>query len=240
MEDLFTTKGTLSVSIGEGFLSSFEASTLKKGDIVRTTRLPGMPSMLHFNGVPLCPCEIAVLGGVFAVRITERARRDLSPEPGFGTRDDLVEILPSMVRLGSIRMSLEELKAAGPGTFISLGKPYCTDVDAELLVAGIPAATGKVIAFLGSGGCMGIQVDRVSGTSFKEGTIRSSGYLHEPQSLSEKWVPYDFTRPDWFTVNCMARMDAIHALFLRNLKAGLPPLAQLLSDHSDHPALVDH
>jgi flagellar motor switch protein FliM len=239
MDDLFTTKGTLAVSIGEGFLSSFEASTLKRGDIVRTTRLPGMPSMLHFNGVPICPCEIAVLGGVFAVRITQRPFRDQAPEPGLGTRDDLVEILPSMVRLGSIHISLAELKAARPGTFIGLGKKYSAGVDAELVVAGIPVAVGKVIAFVGMGGCMGIQIDRVNGTSFKESNIRSSGYLHEPGSLSEKWVPYDFTRPDWFTVNCIARMDALHALFFRNLKAGLPQLAQMLSDHSDHPALVD-
>ena len=239
MDDLFTTKGTLAVSIGEGFLSSFEASTLKKGDIVRTTRLPGMPSMLHFNGVPICPCDIAVLGGVFAVRVTQRPGRDQASELGLGTRDDLVEILPTMVCLGSIRVSLAELKAAGPGTIISLGKPYSTDLDAELMVAGIPVAVGKVIAFVGMGGRMGIQIHQVFGTTFKESNIRSSGYLHEPGSLSEKWVPYNFCTPDWFTINCISKMDAIHALFYRNLKAALPELAQLLSNNSDHPALVD-
>lgn len=56
MNDLFTTKGTLTVSIGEGCLSSFEASTVKKGDIVRTTRIAGTPLMMHFNGMRLCPC----------------------------------------------------------------------------------------------------------------------------------------------------------------------------------------
>jgi flagellar motor switch/type III secretory pathway protein FliN len=239
MTDLFTTRGTLTVSIGEGFLSSFEVSTLKKGDIVRTIRLCGMPSMMHFNGVPLCPCEVVVLGGIFAVRVTQRPGRDLEVLPGLATRDDLVEILPFMVSLASVHMSLAELKTAGPGTIIGLGKPYTTDVDAELSVAGIPAATGKVVAFIGPSGAMGIQIDRVYGTTFKEKNIRSSGYLHEPGSLSEKWVPYNFTLPDKFTVNSMTKMDAIHALFFRNLRAGLPRLAELLADHSVHAALVD-
>ncbi|MGA2975375.1 MAG: FliM/FliN family flagellar motor switch protein [Spirochaetia bacterium] len=235
MNDFFTTKGTLTVSIGEGYLSSFEASTLKKGDIVRTTRICGAPSMIHFNGTPLCPCEVVVLGDVFGIRVTERPSQERSA-PGPGARDDLVEILPTMVSLGSIRMSLAELKNAGPGTIISLGKPYLTDIDAELLVAGVPVAEGKVVCLKEE---MGIRIVKIEGTHFKETNIRSSGYLAEPDSPSFRCVAYDFLKPDVFTLNNIMKMNDIHTLFLRNLKAGLPGLADMLVDQPLAPAWVD-
>lgn len=233
MADFFTTKGTLTVSIGEGYLSSFEASTLKVGDVVRTTQLAGTPCALLFNGVPLCQCEIVILDDLFGVRVLDRE----SPNhrvPGPGSRDDLVEILPTMIVLGSIRMSLAELKEVGDNTLVSLGVPLSKEGDADLFVAGIPVARGKVVVIEEE---MGIRITAAAGSAFAEKNVRASGYLLERDD-SRRIKDYDFSRPDKFSKAQIDRMFDIHTLFLRNLKTRLPDLAKVLST-LPHPAVVD-
>jgi hypothetical protein len=46
MTDTFCDQGTLTVSVGEGYISSREVSTLRRGDVIRTTRLARSPSLL--------------------------------------------------------------------------------------------------------------------------------------------------------------------------------------------------
>jgi flagellar motor switch/type III secretory pathway protein FliN len=238
MNDFFSIKGLLTASIGDGFLSSFEASTLKPGDIIRTTRLAGTPSIILFNGTPLCPCEVVVIGGgngkeTFGVRVINRGPR-VPPAEGPGARDDLIEILPTVVSLGSIRVSLAELKNVAPDTIISLGKPFSTDEDAELLVAGIPVARGKVVVLDEE---MGIRITSIAGTRFTETNVRSSGFLFE-QGVGITAKDYDFRRPDKFAKAAIMRMANIHGLFARNVKARVPAIAPLLSG-SVYPSSVD-
>jgi flagellar motor switch/type III secretory pathway protein FliN len=234
MTDLFRTKGVLTVSVGEGYLSSFEVSTLKKGDIVRTTKIAGSPSSILFNGTPLCPCEVVILGDLFGVRVTEpRWQEPVVPAPR--TRDDLIEILPTVASLGTIRMSLAELKTAGPGTIISLGKPFSSDADVELYVAGIPVAKGKTVVM---GEEVGMRVTEASPTGFTENNIRSSGYLLDPDSTAVTVKDYDFKRPDKFSKVQIDRMRDVHTLFFRNLKARLPQISPLLADQP-LPPFVD-
>jgi flagellar motor switch/type III secretory pathway protein FliN len=234
MDDLFRTKGALTVSIGEGYLSSFEVSTLKKGDIVRTTKIAGYPSTILYNGTPLCPCEVVILGDLFGVRVTEpHWQEPVVPAPS--TRDDLIEILPTVVSLGTIRMSLAELKTAAPGTIISLGKPFSADTDVELCVVGIPVARGKTVCL---GEEMGMRVTETSPAGFAENNIRSSGYLLDPDFTAIKVKDYDFKRPDKFSKVQIDRMRDIHTLFFRNLLARLPQISPMLADQS-LPPFVD-
>jgi flagellar motor switch/type III secretory pathway protein FliN len=234
MNDLFRTKGTLMVSIGEGYLSSFEVSTLKKGDIVRTTKIAGYPSTILYNGTPLCPCEVVITGDLFGMRVTEpHWQEPVVPAPRI--RDDLIEILPTVVSLGTIRISLAELKTAGPGTIISLGKPFSAETDVELYVAGIPVARGKTVCL---GEEMGMRVTETSPAGFAENNIRSSGYLLDPDSTAIKVKDYDFKRPDKFSKAQIDRMRDIHTLFFRNLGARLPQISPLLANQS-LPPFVD-
>ena len=144
MQRFFDTKGTLEVSIGEGYLSSFETGILKPGDVVKTSREAGYPCSVFYNGHVLCQGEIVVPDDVFALRVSSLVRAEpFGPVPG--NTDDVVEILPTRVSLGSIRLSLNELKDVSQGTCISLGKPFSAQADAELSAAGIPLARGKVV-----------------------------------------------------------------------------------------------
>jgi hypothetical protein len=54
MENAFTTKGKLTVSIGESYLSAYEISVLKQGDIVKTTKLAGKVTRLKYRADESC------------------------------------------------------------------------------------------------------------------------------------------------------------------------------------------
>jgi flagellar motor switch/type III secretory pathway protein FliN len=220
MNDFFTTKGTLTLSIGEGYISSFEASTLRKGDTVRTMHAAGYPSKLFFNGMRLGRCDVVNIAGVFCARIVTAPYREHPPEEP-GIKDDLIELLPTMVSVGSIRISPTELSGVGPRSIVSFGKPYSTDVDCELLVGGIPAARGKVVAI---GEEMGMRITEAYGTSFREPNIRASGFRKEKGAGEVRVQDYDFMRPDKFSLNCIKEIAEIHGSFMRNLAAGLRQL----------------
>jgi flagellar motor switch/type III secretory pathway protein FliN len=218
MNDFFTTKGTLTLSIGEGYISSFEASTLRKDDVVRTTHAAGYPSTLFFNGMRLGRCDVVNIAGVFCARIvTAPYREQPLEEPGI--KDDLIELLPTLISLGSIRMSPAELKGVGPRSIVSLGKPFSADEDAELLVGGIPAARGKVVCL---GEEMGMRITQAYGTAFREANVRASGFRLEKGAAEVKVKDYDFMRPDKFSLNCIMKVAEIHGSFMRNLAARLP------------------
>ncbi len=233
MSDFFNQKGVLTVSIGEGWLSSFEAAALAPGDVVRTAKYAGHSSTLLFNGGVLCPCEVVIVGDLFGVRVAGMA--GLAPGvPPAGAKDDVVELLPTVVSLGAIRVSLSELKGVGRNTIVSLGKPFSTDEDAELLVAGMTIARGKVVVIEEE---MGIRVTRVMAAPSAEPNIRASGYLLDPHT-TRRVKDYDFKRPDRFSKVAIDNVHDLHCLFVRNLSARLPDLAAAL-EPQPCPASVD-
>jgi flagellar motor switch/type III secretory pathway protein FliN len=233
MIDFIDTKGTLSVGIGGGWLSLFEAGSLKAGDVVRTGHLAGRPSTLSYNGCEMAPCEVVIIGDMFGVRVTgTEPLGETVPVPG--TRDDLAELLPIDVVLGSIRVSPAELRGVGRNTLISLGLPLSVTEDAELRVAGMPLARGKVVVM---GEEMGIRVTRVLARSFADTDIRASGFLLEAHT-SRLVKDYDFTRPDKFTKIAIDNVHDTHCLFLRNLRVRAPRVAAGLAADPSQP-LVD-
>jgi len=220
MADLFETKGTLTVSIGEGYLSSFEVGILAPGDLVRTRRLAGQPVTLLYNGTPIATCEVVVAGAAvgagFGVRVLRLEWPSTGgPEPG--VRDDLVELLPTAIPLGSISVSLAELRGVGRSSIISLGKPFSEEEDAELLVAGMPVAAGKVVVV--SSDEFGLKLTRVSTAAHEMGTVSSSGYLVRAPVGPPFVKDYDFKRPDRFSRSAVHRAQWIHQSFAQNVAA---------------------
>ena len=143
MESFLKEKGKLALSIGESHLSAYEVSILKPGDIVNTSRPAGEGFSVYFNGYHLFTGEVVIIDTTFGLRVTTF----IPPKSSFDVftnLDDAVEMLPAMIQLGSIEISLSQLKGVGPGTIINLDTPFSTEEDADLLVAGIPVARGKV------------------------------------------------------------------------------------------------
>ena len=212
MQDFFYKKGSLTVNIGRGFISSFEASVLKKGDVVRTEQIAGEAMEARFNGEFLCRGQIVIIENKFGFRVSdmEPAVEDY-PLPS--NTDDIIEILPTTVRLAEIKVSLSELKGISYGSIINLGREYVTDEDAELLAAGIPVAAGRVSV---TGEIFAIRITRTYESHFKEGNVRASGYMAD-KSL-ERVKDYNFTTPDCFTMESLINLKSIHSLFMKNLR----------------------
>jgi flagellar motor switch/type III secretory pathway protein FliN len=233
MSDFFHAKGLLTVSIGEGWLSSFEAGSLKVGDVVRTGHLAGRPCTLRFNGCEMAPCEVVVIGDLFGVRLTgTEPAGEIVAVPG--TRDDLAELLPTEIVLGSIGVSPAELREVGRNTIISLGIPASDSENAELRVAGIPLARGIVVVIEEE---FGLRITRVLARPFGETDIRASGFLLDPHG-TRRVKDYDFRRPDKFTKIAIENIHDTHCLFLRNLRVRMPAMAAGLSA-DPFPARVD-
>ena len=119
---VFGTEGRLSVSVGEGCISSFEASKLKSGDVISSSKIAGFPATLFFNDQFTCHCEVVIFTDLFGVRVTSMMKAD-DTHVESGIKDEAIELLPFRITLGSIGVSLEQLSGMGPGTAVSLGIP---------------------------------------------------------------------------------------------------------------------
>jgi flagellar motor switch/type III secretory pathway protein FliN len=190
------------VSVGEGYITSHEVSTLRRGDVIRTTRLARNPSLVLFNGTLLCPCEVVVRDQWLGFRIVDgecQGRGAADP----GVMDGPMELLPSTVSLGSIRMSLAELQEMHSTALKGLGKSWSMEEDAELLVAGIPTAHGKVVAI---GEEVGMRVTEAAGATFRTRAVHPSGFLLEAGSAAARATDYDFREP-YGLVSPIVRMN---------------------------------
>ena len=233
VESLIETKGELAVSLGEGYLSLYEACGLRPGDVVRSRRLAGESHALLYNGTPLAQCEVVVLGrkgggSVWGVRVSNT---DFPGTYAFGPparKDDVGELVPFMIRLGSIRVSLGELGGVARNSLIGLGKPWSETADAELVVAGLPVARGKVVVIDEE---MGLRVTQVLAGPCETALVGTSGYLLDTGAQTGRLIKnYDFRRPDKVTRPFIDRIRDIHILFLRNLRARIPRITTLLGD----------
>ena len=216
MGNVFNKTGSLEVSIGEGYLSAYEVSVLKPGDTVVTEKLAAEGFSVCFNGHFVCTAEMVILDTTFGIRVTSL----LPPEDGAGVprnADDAIEMLPFFVRIGRIKISLADLAGVGPGSIINLDTPYSVDEDAELVVAGIPIAAGKVGATYEN---MSLRITRIEDGPHEFGglEVRSSGSLLERDFVTRFTKDYNFKRPDKFSRNAIDRMAQIHDLFIRNLR----------------------
>ena len=216
MKNFFHEKGTLTVSIGEGYLSAYEVSVLKPGDIVTTAKLAAEGFSVFFNGEFLMTAEVVIIDTFFGLRVTSLVPPKVGAQVP-GNSDEAIEMLPFMVRLGQIPISLRELKGVGPGTIIHLDSVFSEEEDGELQVAGIPVAKGKVGVTYEN---MSLRITKIDGekNALSGLEVRSSGNLIEKDYDTQYTKDYNFKRPDKFSRNAIERMMAIHDLFVRNLR----------------------
>src|SRR6056297_3503683 len=144
MEHIFKTEGTLEVVIGSGILTASDAAGLQSGQIITSQHLAGDPCQVYFNGTPFCRGSIVILDTIFGLRIFSFALKE-DADTWFSLPDVWEERIPFSIRLASVSYTMEQLMQLEKGTIISLDVPYREDVDAELVIAGIPAAEGKVV-----------------------------------------------------------------------------------------------
>jgi hypothetical protein len=174
-------------------------------------------------------------GQIWGVRVTDT---DFPSAYAFGPcrKDDIGELVPFLLSLGSIRVSLAELAGVCRHSVISLGRLWSEESGADLIVAGLPLARGRVVVVDEE---MGLRVTQMLGSPCESPIVGSSGYLLD-REVGDGFAieDYDFRRPDRFTREQIKRIHDIHVLALRNLRARLPQLAAQLADESQ-PSRVD-
>lgn len=215
MKSVFEEKGRFELIIGKGYLSAFEVNELAAGDVVQVSHEAGTPFDVLFNGAYACTGEIIVFGDTFGIRLTHASgEEETAPAPG--VTDDVVEILPTRIGLAGIRVSLAEMEGIAAGTLVHLGKKI--DEDVELIVAGIPVASGRVVV-TSLNERMGLRITKVYGRKADGIGVRVSGFHFDSSAIDFRVKDYDFCRPDKFTKAGVLKTHNVHETFLMNLRA---------------------
>ncbi|MBN1499906.1 MAG: FliM/FliN family flagellar motor switch protein [Spirochaetes bacterium] len=211
MQNLFTRTGILNVTLGKGYLSAYEVSNLKTGDVVRSSLLAGHGCPVYFNGELFCRGEIVVSGGILGIMVSGFADED--SQPSFpGVADEVTEVLPFTVSLLNLEFSLNDLKGITVGSII-YGQEE--NVPAQLSVAGFPAAKGKVVVVDEN---FGIEITEILQEIEPLSKIRQSYYLVDTAHDHRRIMYYDFRKPDMVSMNFIVSMGRIHDYFCRNMK----------------------
>jgi hypothetical protein len=223
MSDFQSMIGVLTLDIGSGWLSRFEAGSLGAGDVVRSEAEAGKAYRVELNGGYFCDASLAESEGRLFARV-ERLEPETPAAPFPERGDDATEMLGFAIRMSSAGFRLGELAGIGRYSFLDLGgaeggAALEAGEDALLVVAGIALAAGKVAV---AGERMCLRITRRLLPPFEEAEIRTSGALLPPGYDAEPVKDYDFSRPDAFTKRCVDRAGAVHAEFARILGSRLP------------------
>ena len=238
MEHAFDMAGRLDLVVTRGWISGWELANLERGSVVTGNSLnAGQDGELTLDGRFLARGSVVVLGDggggpdCIAVRIESFERESfVDPEPDRGV--SLAELLPFEIVLEGCRYSLRELEGVGIGTIVSMDAAYPagtgeSDLPALALVAaGRVAARGKAVV---SGESFGLLLDTCADPVPWSGDPRFSGaVLRRGKTPGMRLKLYDWRRPDCFTKNQIAAIEAIHRGALDAL-GGLSPDAPALS-----------
>jgi flagellar motor switch/type III secretory pathway protein FliN len=210
---------TLTVDVGSGWLSRYEFEQLSAGSIVRSSAEAGTGCVVRLNGDFFAVASVLVVdanSGVSGARqfcaMLESFSGPASFAPAPYRGDVATDLLPFSVRLGAVSVPMSALAGIGLKTILNLDRPCSTTEDAELVVAGISVAAGKVLVI---GENMGFRVARMVAEPPRGNFPRTTGSVLAPLWRAEKVSDYDFTRPDRFTRRVVDRTASIHLDFLR-------------------------
>lgn len=231
-------KGRLSVILGRGWMSRFEASGLAFGDVAIGDMQAGNPCTVRFNGQFFAEGEVVVLDppddrsgpAVFGVRLVSFCAdhdRPVQPERG----REATELLPFAIELAAADFSLAELAGTGAQTIILLGSPVDRPDDASLLIAGFPAGRGKVVVV---GEYLGLRITALDARPDRGvGEVRTTGVRLLAAEAAGIAKDFDFRRPDCVTKVVIDRLSAIHQEFLRSLQMLFPRARSIRLGSSD-------
>lgn len=221
MADWKKERAHVTVDAGEGWMSRFELEGLRVGSIVRSQTEAGWSQRVELNGKFLARASIIIVGRPdgtderLCARIDDMRDEDPRPEPQ-ERGDGLLELLPFAIRVAALDLAMEDLEGAGPRSLINLDRNFSMDEDAELVVAGVPAARGKVAVI---GECLGIRVTALLVAPGAGSPPRTTGAAVLPGYAAERVKDYNFKMPDCFTKRAIDRAAEIHLEFLRGLEA---------------------
>jgi flagellar motor switch/type III secretory pathway protein FliN len=225
MKEWINEEAVLTVDVGTGWISRYEAEGLAAGSIVRSSAEAGNPCIVRVNGGFFAQGSVAVVDGAgepptallgaFLESFDEP--ENVFPRPARG--DEAIELLPFALRLNAVRLPFSSLEGAGIMSFVNLDRCADGGTDAELILAGIAVAEGKVVVI---GENMGLRVTRLLFESPRGNFPRTTGSVLSALYNAESVKNYNFRMPDCFTKRAIQRTQEIHLEFLRGYESRFP------------------
>lgn len=226
MKDWSDEKAELTVDVGSGWMSRYEFEGLETGSIIRAETEAGTGSVARVNGNFFAQAAVTATeapSGSEAERWLCAAIGDLEETQDLRARpargDSATELLPFCVRVGTVSLRMADLDGTGPLSLINLNRPFSSDEDAELIVAGKRAAVGKVVVI---GENMGMRITGLFYTTAKSSFPRTTGSVLAAGYAAERVKDYDFRMPDRFTNRAIMKTREIHLEFLRGYQSRFP------------------
>lgn len=220
MQDFLNEEGTLSVILGKGYISLYEVNNLKKGDVFQVPGRAGESCFVCLNNEFLCNAEVVVIEDQYGIRISrDSSVHSIGSLPG--VVDDVIELLPMMIKLDEVQVSINELSGITPDSIIAFDKKYSRKQSVELITAGIPIAKGLFMVINEN---FGIEITDIYHKGRSKVPVRSSGYKVDTDSSDYKINYYNFARPDKFTWETILKFKSIHNLFIENCRLLIPEM----------------
>lgn len=236
MENLFESSGRLEIVYSRGWISAWEASRLKAGDVVVGETEAGASAELLFEGASLARGDVCVLNdgpgpSLFAFRV-EGLEKEAREGPERERAEGLTELLPFELVIGCAAYSLAELSAVSSGSILSLDSPVDAPCPVILRIAGKLAATGRAAVV---GESLSMRLDEVAPTGNIEVEPLPTGALilaedlaaRDNASHADRVKIYDFRRPDRFTMRVIKALQSIHTRMAESFIAKHAGLADL-------------
>lgn len=233
MKEWTDEQAALTVDVGTGWIARYEFEGLTVGSVIRSTLEAGMNSTARLNGEFFACVSVIVVAdsqkeflGAFISNFEET--ENMRPGPARG--DEATELLPFAVRMCSIQIKMRDLDGTGLYSVINFDSKISEENDAELIVAGIAVAKGKVVVI---GENMGLRVTELL-CKMPQGSLpRMTGSVFPLNYSAEKIKNYNFRMPDCFTKRAIMRAETIHREFLRGYQSRFPETGEWKLDFID-------
>lgn len=233
MKEWTDEQAALTVDVGTGWIARYEFEGLTVGSVIRSSLEAGMNSTARLNG--------EFFAGVSVIAVTDSQKEFLGAfissfeetenmMPGPARGDEATELLPFAVRMCNIHIKMSDLDGVGLCSVISFDRKISEENDAELIVAGIAVAKGKVVVI---GENMGLRVTELLCKMPRGSLPRTTGSALAQNYSAEKIKDYNFRMPDCFTKRAIMRAETIHREFLRGYQSRFPETGEWKLDFVD-------
>ncbi len=239
MENIFNYPLNFSIEFGKGYISYDELQNLEIDQCFIINKNAGEGFFLKVNNEIICSGEMVVIYDYFGFRISNIYNKSQSNELSSHI-NTIEELLPFEIRFDDFHATIEDLKGISDGSIIYLDKLYDENIDAKMLVFGIPIAEGKTITVKEN---LGIHIKKClikTNDNKKQTIIRNSGnrYIYKTNKNLIKY--YNFKKPDKVTWVFLKKFELLHQSFVNNLSQTINTYFENINVIADQMTITEY
>lgn len=209
--DFLKLKGNLSIRIGRGYLSIYEACNIKVDDIIKVNTQKNEGFLIYFNDTYLCRTDIVVDANdkCFLKFFLNKEKKHIP----IIEKTNLIDTIEFNLQCYSNRISLEDLQKVKKHDFLEIINDNIND-NIKLVVMGNTIAEGKIVTINDN---FGIKIINTFVEANKNIPFKSSGYIIDKKNSKFVIEDYDFKYPKKLSNNDFQKVEHIHEKLIKNL-----------------------